>query len=162
MDLPCHSSSSLSLCFPILPSLLSLFFSLSIPAFSFHATCFFSATVVSPEDVHVSFFFYCFLLSPNTFLFVCFQMFNAIKQGVVHSLQQPPPDIEALRVYLLLPEFSIYQKEEQYDAIVIPFGEAILRLSVDAGKVLSEYEEPCEKKKGTEKNTVFYREGKTG
>ena len=67
-------------------------------------------------------------------------MFNAIKQGVVHSLQQPPPDIEALRVYLLLPEFSIYQKEEQYDAIVIPFGEAILRLSVDAGKVLSEYE----------------------
>ena len=69
-------------------------------------------------------------------------MFNAIKQGVVHSLQQPPPDIEALRVYLLLPEFSIYQKEEQYDAIVIPFGEAILRLSVDAGKVLSEYEEP--------------------
>ena len=85
-------------------------------------------------------FFYCFLLSPNTFVFVYFQMFNAIKQGVVHSLQQPPPDIEALRVYLLLPEFSIYQKEEQYDAIVIPFGEAILRLSVDAGKVLSEYE----------------------
>ena len=83
-------------------------------------------------------------------------MFNAIKQGVVHSLQQPPPDIEALRVYLLLPEFSIYQKEEQYDAIVIPFGEAILRLSVDAGKVLSEYEEPCEKKKkGTEKTQSF-------
>ncbi|CAH3029533.1 unnamed protein product [Porites evermanni] len=67
---------------------------------------------------------------------VASKMFNAIKQGVVHSLQQPPPDIEALRVYLLLPEFSIYQKEEQYDAIVIPFGEAILRLSVDAGKVL--------------------------
>ena len=90
-------------------------------------------------------------------------MFNAIKQGVVHSLQQPPPDIEALRVYLLLPEFSIYQKEEQYDAIVIPFGEAILRLSVDAGKVLSEYEEPCEKKKKRyRKNTVFYRESKTG
>ena len=72
-------------------------------------------------------------------MFVYFQMFNTIKQGVVHSLQQPPPDIEALRVYLLLPEFSIYQKEEQYDAVVIPFGEAILRLSVDAGKVLSEY-----------------------
>ena len=100
-------------------------------------------------------FFFIVFLSPNTFLFVCFQMFNAIKQGVVHSLQQPPPDIEALRVYLLLPEFSIYQKEEQYDAIVIPFGEAILRLSVDAGKVLSEYEEPCEKKKGTEKTQSF-------
>lgn len=65
-------------------------------------------------------------------------MFDAIKQGVVHSLQQPPPDIEALRVYLLLPECSVYQREEHYDAIVIPFSEAILKLSADAGKVLSE------------------------
>ena len=122
-------------------AVLSLSFSPSLRLFSSHATSFFSATVVSSWDVHVS-FFNCFLLSPYTFEFVYFQMFNAIKQGVVHSLQQPPPDIEALRVYLLLPEFSIYQKEEQYDAIVIPFGEAILRLSVDARKVLSEYEEP--------------------
>ena len=67
-------------------------------------------------------------------------MFDAIKRGVIHSLQQPPPDIEALRVYLLLPEFSVYQKEEHYDDIVIPFSEAILKLSADAGKVLSEFE----------------------
>ena len=143
MDLPCHSSSSLSLCFPILPSLqcflfpfllLSLY-SLLMPLPSFLPRWF-------HLRIYMYHFFYCFVSSPNTFVFVYFQMFNAIKQGVVHSLQQPPPDIEALRVYLLLPEFSIYQKEEQYDAIVIPFGEAILRLSVDAGKVLSEYEEP--------------------
>jgi len=68
-------------------------------------------------------------------------MFDAIKRGVIHSLQQPPPDIEALRVYLLLPECSVYQKEAgHYDDIVIPFSEAILRLSADAGKVLSEFE----------------------
>ena len=68
-------------------------------------------------------------------------MFDAIKRGVIHSLQQPPPDIEALRVYLLLPECSVYQKEAgHYADIVIPFSEAILRLSADAGKVLSEFE----------------------
>lgn len=65
-------------------------------------------------------------------------MFAAITRGVIHSLQQSPPDIEALRVYLLLPECSVYQQEEHYDAIVIPFSEAILRLSANAGKVLSE------------------------
>ena len=65
-------------------------------------------------------------------------MFAAITRGVIHSLQQSPPDIEALRVYLLLPECSVYQREEHYDAIVIPFSEAILRLSAEAGKVLSE------------------------
>jgi len=65
-------------------------------------------------------------------------MFAAITRGVIHSLLQSPPDIEALRVYLLLPECSVYQREEHYDAIVIPFSEAILRLSADAGKVLSE------------------------
>ena len=68
-------------------------------------------------------------------------MFDAIKRGVIHSLQQPPPDVEALRVYLLLPECSVYQKEAgHYDDIVIPFSEAILRLSAAAGKVLSEFE----------------------
>ena len=70
--------------------------------------------------------------------FLSFQMFAAITRGVIHSLLQSPPDIEALRVYLLLPECSVYQKEEHYDAIVIPFSQAILRLSADAGKVLSE------------------------
>ncbi|XP_068736455.1 probable E3 ubiquitin-protein ligase HERC4 isoform X1 [Montipora capricornis] len=63
-------------------------------------------------------------------------LFDAIKKGVIHSLQQPPPDIEALRVYLLLPECSVYKKEEHYDTIVIPFSEVILRLSAEAGKVL--------------------------
>ena len=70
--------------------------------------------------------------------FLSFQMFDAITRGVIHSLLQSPPDIEALRVYLLLPECSVYKREEHYDAIVIPFSEAILRLSAEAGKVLSE------------------------
>ena len=74
------------------------------------------------------------------FLWHLFQLFDAIKKGVIHSLQQPPPDIEALRVYLLLPECSVYKKEEHYDTIVIPFSEVILRLSAEAGKVLSEFD----------------------
>ncbi|KAK2560307.1 putative E3 ubiquitin-protein ligase HERC4 [Acropora cervicornis] len=64
------------------------------------------------------------------------KLFDAVKKGVLHSLQHPPPDIEALRVYLLLPECSVYKREEHYDAIIIPFSEVILRLSAEAGKVL--------------------------
>lgn len=66
-------------------------------------------------------------------------MFAAFTHGVIHSLLQPPPDIEALRVYLLLPECSVYQNGEQFENIVIPFSEAILRLSTDARKVLSKF-----------------------
>lgn len=69
-----------------------------------------------------------------------FQLFDAVKKGVLHSLQHPPPDIEALRVYLLLPECSVYKREEHYDAIIIPFSEVILRLSAEAGKVLSKFD----------------------
>ena len=67
-------------------------------------------------------------------------MLAAVSQHVIYSLQQSPPDIEALRVYLLLPECSVYQREERlkFDAIVIPFSEAILKLSTEGGKVLSE------------------------
>lgn len=64
------------------------------------------------------------------------KLFAAFTHGVIHSLLQPPPDIEALRVYLLLPECSVYQNGEQFENIVIPFSEAILRLSTDARKVL--------------------------
>lgn len=76
----------------------------------------------------------------NLFYFpFIFQLFDAVKKGVLHSLQHPPPDIEALRVYLLLPECSVYRREEHYDAIIIPFSEVILRLSAEAGKVLSKF-----------------------
>lgn len=76
------------------------------------------------------------LLSQIKHKAVITRLFDAFTRGVIHSLLQSPPDIEALRVYLLLPECSIYRNGEQFDSIVIPFSEAILRLSADAGKVL--------------------------
>ena len=67
-------------------------------------------------------------------------MFVAVTRHVIYSLVHRPPDIEDLRVYLLLPEFSVHQKKEdfKFDKIVIPFSEAILKLSAEALKVLSE------------------------
>ncbi|XP_078383332.1 putative E3 ubiquitin-protein ligase HERC4 isoform X2 [Oculina patagonica] len=72
---------------------------------------------------------------------IIYKMFAVIMRHVIPSLLQSPPDIEALRVYLLLPECSVYQKEEpvKFDEIVIPFSEAILRLSAEAGKVLKRW-----------------------
>ena len=66
-------------------------------------------------------------------------MFSAIRDGIIPSLNHRPPDIETLRLYILLPECSIYGKVECYKAVVIPFSEAILRLSTEAARVLSKY-----------------------
>ncbi|EDO34592.1 predicted protein [Nematostella vectensis] len=51
-------------------------------------------------------------------------------------VQQQPPDIEALRVYLMLPENGIMLDKECFMEVVIPFADSILRLSPEAQKVL--------------------------
>lgn len=54
-------------------------------------------------------------------------------------LQQQPPDIEALRVYLMLPELQLILRRNCYNNVVVPFAKCILRLKSEALRVLSEY-----------------------
>ena len=50
-----------------------------------------------------------------------------MKDKLIPSLPESPPDIEALRLYIMLPECEILHKEANYQSIDIPFGEAILQ-----------------------------------
>ncbi|XP_031558665.1 probable E3 ubiquitin-protein ligase HERC4 isoform X2 [Actinia tenebrosa] len=64
-------------------------------------------------------------------------MISSIAHYLIPSmLQHLPPDIEALRVYIILPEFEMIRSKQCFNDIVIPFGNSILRLSAEANKVL--------------------------
>ena len=67
-------------------------------------------------------------------------MCSSVKDKLIPSLPESPPDIEALRLYIMLPECEILHKEANYQSIDIPFGEAILKLSPEAQKVLRKYD----------------------
>ncbi|KAK3696531.1 hypothetical protein QZH41_015897 [Actinostola sp. cb2023] len=65
---------------------------------------------------------------------------SSIADHLIPSMQQQqPPDIEALRVYLILPELELISTKHCYNNIVIPFAKTIMRLKAEALRVLSRW-----------------------
>ena len=64
------------------------------------------------------------------------------KQKVVKSLESlvqmthSPPDIEAMRAYLILPECHFFDQPKFYSSLLTPFGKSILNLEKAAAKFL--------------------------
>lgn len=49
------------------------------------------------------------------------------------------PDVEAMRMYLILPECSLFDQPKYYDTLIVPFGQAIVSLDKTAAKFLSKF-----------------------
>ena len=60
-------------------------------------------------------------------------------ERLVPSLSTEPPDIEALRVFLLIPELCYFNDVNEIWSLTIPYGNAVLVLPVEAQKILSKY-----------------------
>ncbi|KAK3591313.1 hypothetical protein CHS0354_028420 [Potamilus streckersoni] len=68
-----------------------------------------------------------------------------IKQKVVQSLENcllpslpnSPPDVETLRLYLILPELHLFEEPKRFSTLIVPFGKAILDLDKPASKILA-------------------------
>lgn len=67
------------------------------------------------------------------------QILNSFESCLIPQLSSSPPDVEAMRIYLILPEFPLLQDSKYYISLTIPLAMAILRLDTNPSKVLGEF-----------------------
>lgn len=75
-------------------------------------------------------------------LFSLLQILNSFESCLIPQLSSSPPDVEAMRIYLILPEFPLLQDSKYYITLTIPLAMAILRLDTNPSKVLGEFPLP--------------------
>uniref|UniRef100_T1IPE6 HECT domain-containing protein n=1 Tax=Strigamia maritima TaxID=126957 RepID=T1IPE6_STRMM len=61
---------------------------------------------------------------------------NCLEKDLVSGLQPSPPDVEALRLYIVLPECHFFHNFANYDGLICSFGHALLSLKIEASKVV--------------------------
>uniref|UniRef100_A0AAQ5XYX5 HECT domain-containing protein n=1 Tax=Amphiprion ocellaris TaxID=80972 RepID=A0AAQ5XYX5_AMPOC len=71
---------------------------------------------------------------------VCFpQIAASLEKNLIPRLSSSPPDIEALRLYLTLPECPLFTDRNNYVTIAIPFAKSIISLKEPPLKVLGNW-----------------------
>lgn len=59
-----------------------------------------------------------------------------IEHRLIPELPSSPPDVEALRIYLILPELHYFDLPKNYASLICPFGDAILKLVKPPARIL--------------------------
>ncbi|KAH1021754.1 hypothetical protein HUJ04_011239 [Dendroctonus ponderosae] len=70
---------------------------------------------------------------------IIFQIFTGITDYILNELTPNPPDVESLRVYLILPLYHEFNNTKQYAKLQKPFATQVLRLKQPANKVVREW-----------------------
>uniref|UniRef100_A0A669QEJ1 HECT-type E3 ubiquitin transferase n=1 Tax=Phasianus colchicus TaxID=9054 RepID=A0A669QEJ1_PHACC len=65
--------------------------------------------------------------------------FTSFESFLIPQLSSSPPDVEAMRIYLILPEFPPFQDSKYYITLTLPLAMAILRLDTNPSKVLDNW-----------------------
>ncbi|MEQ2175602.1 putative E3 ubiquitin-protein ligase herc4 [Goodea atripinnis] len=64
------------------------------------------------------------------------QVAASLEKALIPRLTNSPPDIEALRLYLTLPECPLFSDRSNYITITIPFAKCVISLKEAPLKVL--------------------------
>ncbi|KAG8454208.1 hypothetical protein GDO86_000737 [Hymenochirus boettgeri] len=67
------------------------------------------------------------------------QILKGFESFLIPQLTNSPPDVEAMRIYLILPEFPLFQDSKYYITLTLPLAMAILRLDTNPSKVLDKW-----------------------
>ncbi|XP_069834418.1 probable E3 ubiquitin-protein ligase HERC3 isoform X3 [Dendropsophus ebraccatus] len=67
------------------------------------------------------------------------QILKGFESFLIPQLPSSPPDVEAMRIYLILPEFPLLQDSKYYITLTLPLAMAILRLDRNPSKVLDNW-----------------------
>ncbi|XP_029453752.1 probable E3 ubiquitin-protein ligase HERC3 isoform X2 [Rhinatrema bivittatum] len=67
------------------------------------------------------------------------QVLKSFESFLIPQLPSSPPDVEAMRIYLILPEFPLLQDSKYYITLTLPLAMAILRLDANPSKVLDNW-----------------------
>uniref|UniRef100_A0A8C6S7K5 HECT and RLD domain containing E3 ubiquitin protein ligase 4 n=1 Tax=Neogobius melanostomus TaxID=47308 RepID=A0A8C6S7K5_9GOBI len=62
-----------------------------------------------------------------------------LEKNLIHKLPSSPPDIEALRLYLTLPECPLFRDRSNFVTITIPFAKSVISLKDPPLKVLGNW-----------------------
>lgn len=69
-------------------------------------------------------------------LLLCLKATKSFESLLIPQLPRSPPDVEAMRIYLILSECSALHDSKNYIRLTIPLAMAILRLDANPSKVL--------------------------
>lgn len=75
-------------------------------------------------------------------MFVCgkcnvtFQIWNCVIDEILPKLTASPPDVEALRIYLILPLYHEFNNPKQHLKLHKPFANGVLKLKPQANRVI--------------------------
>ncbi|KAM5191529.1 putative E3 ubiquitin-protein ligase HERC3 [Mantella aurantiaca] len=67
------------------------------------------------------------------------QIHKGFESFLIPQLSSSPPDVEAMRIYLILPEFPLLQDSKYYITLTLPLAMAILKLDTNPSKVLDNW-----------------------
>uniref|UniRef100_A0A4W4EVG6 HECT domain-containing protein n=1 Tax=Electrophorus electricus TaxID=8005 RepID=A0A4W4EVG6_ELEEL len=67
------------------------------------------------------------------------QVAASLEKNLIPSLSSSPPDIEALRLYLTLPQCPLFSDPNMYITLAIPFAKAVISLKCAPIKVLENW-----------------------
>ncbi|XP_007900723.2 probable E3 ubiquitin-protein ligase HERC3 isoform X1 [Callorhinchus milii] len=62
-----------------------------------------------------------------------------LENRLIAQLPTSPPDFEAMRAFLILPVFPLFQDPKNYLTLTLPFAAAVLRLDANPSKVLDNW-----------------------
>lgn len=62
-----------------------------------------------------------------------------MKDNILRDLSPSPPDVETLRVYIILPLYHEFNNLKQYKLLQKPFASAVLSLREPASKVVASW-----------------------
>uniref|UniRef100_A0A8C4JDQ7 HECT-type E3 ubiquitin transferase n=1 Tax=Dromaius novaehollandiae TaxID=8790 RepID=A0A8C4JDQ7_DRONO len=68
-----------------------------------------------------------------------YEILKSFESFLIPQLSSSPPDVEAMRIYLILPEFPLFQDSKYYITLTLPLAMAILRLDTNPSKVLDNW-----------------------
>uniref|UniRef100_A0A674PEI2 HECT and RLD domain containing E3 ubiquitin protein ligase 3 n=1 Tax=Takifugu rubripes TaxID=31033 RepID=A0A674PEI2_TAKRU len=78
-------------------------------------------------------------LSTPAFSALLEQATTSFESVLIPQLPRSPPDVEAMRIYLILSEYPALQDSKNYIRLTIPLAMAILRLDTNPSKVLDNW-----------------------
>uniref|UniRef100_A0A665XCB2 HECT domain-containing protein n=1 Tax=Echeneis naucrates TaxID=173247 RepID=A0A665XCB2_ECHNA len=78
-------------------------------------------------------------LSKPAFSGLLEQVHHSFESLLIPQLPHSPPDVEAMRIYLILSEYPALQDSRNYIRLTIPLAMAILRLDTNPSKVLDNW-----------------------
>ncbi|XP_056891228.1 probable E3 ubiquitin-protein ligase HERC3 [Takifugu flavidus] len=78
-------------------------------------------------------------LSTPAFSALLEQATKSFESVLIPQLPRSPPDVEAMRIYLILSEYPALQDSKNYIRLTIPLAMAILRLDANPSKVLDNW-----------------------